>query len=218
MVSSDSDETVLPPSFTSEFKDPLFNEVKDSSSSKRSNKNVSNTTDETGFKSKFPRAKSGKYHDVVGNSGGHEHRRKVASVEKSIADTSKCRTVPTLSSSSTHAVADDVEELHLSKYKEARRSSSCSRDRIFSTTTKTDSYHTLSSKASAVPNIPHNVRNGLKTSMQKVVQQFRSSKDSRSGLISVENEVGTMFDLFLYQITIIDIMIIKFVSVDLQLV
>lgn len=209
LASSDSDEAVLPPSFPSESKNPFFNEVKDSSSSRRSKKNVSNTADETGFKSKLPRAKSEKSHDVVANSGGHEHRRKVASVEKSTPDTSKSRTLPSLSNSSTHDEAADVEESHLSKYKEARRSSSCSRDRIFSTTTKTDNYRTLPSKVSAVPNLPQNVRNGLKTSMQKVVQQFKSSKDSRSSLASVENEVVAIFALFLYQITIIFISIIS---------
>ncbi|KAI5410218.1 hypothetical protein KIW84_055634 [Lathyrus oleraceus] len=105
---------------------------------------------------KVPRTKSDTSHDLASNLSGHEHRRKVASVEKSIVDTSKCKTVPSLGNSNIDILADDVEESHLSRYKEARRSSSNSCDRLFSTTkedsashsmsTKTDNYHSLPSK------------------------------------------------------------------------
>ncbi|CAI8585831.1 unnamed protein product [Vicia faba] len=203
---SDENETVLLPSCRLESKSPFNIEVKNSSSSKRSKKKSTNTSDEVGFKSKVPKAKSDTSHDLASNSSGHEHRRKVASIEKSIADTSKCKTVPSSSNSNIDNLADDVEESHLSRYKEARRSSSSSRDRLFSTTkgdsvshstsTKTDNYHTLPSKVSVAPNLPQNVRNGLKSSMQKVVQQFRISKESRSNLISVENELGFPYELF----------------------
>ncbi|KAI5430905.1 hypothetical protein KIW84_035155 [Lathyrus oleraceus] len=77
-------------------------------------------------------------------------------LQKSIVDTSKCKTVPSLGNSNIDILADDVEESHLSRYKEARRSSSNSCDRLFSTTkedsasrsmsTKTDNYHSLPSK------------------------------------------------------------------------
>lgn len=45
----------------------------------------SNTSDEVGFKSKVPKTKFDTSHDLASNLSGHEHRRKVASVEKSIA-------------------------------------------------------------------------------------------------------------------------------------
>ncbi|KAL2662387.1 hypothetical protein AAZV13_02G037600 [Glycine max] len=182
-------------------------EVKDSSASKRSKPNPSNATDETRFKSKFPKTKSDASHDEAANLGSHERRRKAAIVEKSATDTSKCKTVSHLSGSSKYAVIDDVEEeSHLPKYREARRSSSSSRDRLssatkgdFSSQSKcmtTDNNHTLPTKVSAIPNLPQNVRSGLKTSMQKVVQQFRSSKESRSNSISAENEMGFPYELF----------------------
>lgn len=171
-------------------------EVKDSNAIKRTKTNPSNTNDETRLKSKVPKTKSDTSHDEAANLGSHERRRKVAILEKSGTDTSKYKTVPYLSGSTKYAVIDDVEEeSHLSKYREARRLSSSSRDRPSSTTkgdfllqskcVKTDDCHSLPTKVSAIPNLPQNVRSGLKTSMQKVVQQFRSSKDSRSS----ENEV-----------------------------
>lgn len=183
-------------------------EVKDSSASKRSKSNHSNATDETRFKSKFPKTQSDTSHDEAANLGSHERRRKAAIVEKLAKDTSKCKTVPYLSGSSKYVVIDDVEEeSHLPKYREARRSSSSSRERLSSATKgdfpsqskcmETDNCHTLPAKVSAVPNLPQNVCSGLKISMQKVVQQFRSSKESRSNSISAENEVGNIFDLFL---------------------
>ncbi|KOM26541.1 hypothetical protein LR48_Vigan284s002700 [Vigna angularis] len=178
-------------------------EVKDSNAIKRTKTNPINTNDETRLKSKVPKTKSDTSHDEAANFGSHERRRKVAILEKSGTDTSKYKTVPYLSGSTKYAVIDDVEEeSHLSKYREARRLSSSSRDRPSSTTkgdflsqskcVKTDDCHTLSTKVSAIPNLPQNVRSGLKTSMQKVVQQFRSSKDSRSS----ENEMGFPYELF----------------------
>ncbi|KAG5059203.1 hypothetical protein JHK87_000232 [Glycine soja] len=182
-------------------------EVKDSSASKRSKSNHSNATDETRFKSKFPKTQSDTSHDEAANLGSHERRRKAAIVEKLAKDTSKCKTVPYLSGSSKYVVIDDVEEeSHLPKYREARRSSSSSRERLSSATKgdfpsqskcmETDNCHTLPAKVSAVPNLPQNVRSGLKISMQKVVQQFRSSKESRSNSISAENEMGFPYELF----------------------
>lgn len=182
---------------TVNMKSTVNTEVKDSNAIKRTKTNPSNTNDETRLKSKFPKTKSDTSHDEAANSGNHERRRKVAIPEKSVTDTFQCKTMPYLSGSSKYAVIDDVEEeSHLSKYREARRLSSSSRDRLSSTTkgdflsqsksVKTDNCHTLPTKASTIPNLPQNVRSGLKTSMQKVVQQFRSSKDSRSA----ENEVG----------------------------
>lgn len=220
------DETVLSPSVPLVSKNSVNIDVNDSSASKRSKTNSSKNVDETGFKSKFPKTKSDTSHDVAANLGGHEHRKKVSTAEKSVTDTYKCRTITSLNSSSTDSVADNVEgESHLSKYKEGRRSSSSSGDHLSSTSkgdllshskfSKTDNYHTLPAKFSGIPNLPQNVRNGLKTSVQKVVQQFRSTKESRSNVISVEDEVGDIFDLFLENIIII---IVHFVSVDLQIV
>ncbi|RYQ81635.1 hypothetical protein Ahy_Scaffold1g107510 isoform F [Arachis hypogaea] len=200
--SSHTNESVSTPTLPVESKDSVNTEVKDSGSSKRSKTNSSNSAGENVSKSKPSKTRSDVYRDVVSNSSGHEHRRRVATIEKSVADT-KCRNVSSLNSCSTDFVADHdlVEESHLSKHKEARKSSSSSADLLSSTTkgdlashsksSKSDNYHTLPAK-SAIPNLPLNVRNGLKTSMQKVVQQFRGSKESRSDLVSVENEVGNM--------------------------
>ncbi|RYQ81636.1 hypothetical protein Ahy_Scaffold1g107510 isoform D [Arachis hypogaea] len=204
--SSHTNESVSTPTLPVESKDSVNTEVKDSGSSKRSKTNSSNSAGENVSKSKPSKTRSDVYRDVVSNSSGHEHRRRVATIEKSVADT-KCRNVSSLNSCSTDFVADHdlVEESHLSKHKEARKSSSSSADLLSSTTkgdlashsksSKSDNYHTLPAK-SAIPNLPLNVRNGLKTSMQKVVQQFRGSKESRSDLVSVENEVAFPYELF----------------------
>ncbi|CAJ2647394.1 ubiquitin carboxyl-terminal hydrolase 17-like isoform X1 [Trifolium pratense] len=206
VASTDSDETVLPTSFPLESKNPVNIEVKNCSSSKRSKKKSSNNSDESGFKSKVPKVKFDTSHDAASNLVGHEHKRKVESVEKSVADTSKGRAVPSSSNSNKDVAADYVEDSYLSRYKEGRRSSSSSRDRLLSTakedlishsmSTKTENYHALPSKFSVAPNPPQNIRSGLKTSMQKVVQQFRSSKESRSNQMSVENELGFPYELF----------------------
>ncbi|MCI11504.1 ubiquitin carboxyl-terminal hydrolase 16-like, partial [Trifolium medium] len=207
VASTDSDETVLPTSLPLESKNPVNIEVKNCSSSKRSKKKSSNNSDESGFKSKVPKVKFDTSHDAASNLVGHEHKRKVESVEKSVADTSKGRAVPSSSNSNKDVAADYVEDSYLSRYKEGRRSSSSSRDRLLSTakedlishsmSTKTENYHALPSKFSVAPNPPQNIRSGLKTSMQKVVQQFRSSKESKSNQMSVENEVVNILDLFI---------------------
>ncbi|KAI5420157.1 hypothetical protein KIW84_044079 [Lathyrus oleraceus] len=109
---SGENETVFPPSSRLESKSLVNIEVRNSSSSKRSKKKSSNTSEEFEFKSKVPRTKSDTSHDLASNLSGHEHRRKVASVEKSIVDTSKCKTVPSLGNSNIDILADDGEESH----------------------------------------------------------------------------------------------------------
>ncbi|MED6209045.1 hypothetical protein PIB30_050843 [Stylosanthes scabra] len=201
--SSHTNETVSIPTLPVESKNSVKNiEVKESGSGKRSKTNSSNSAGENVSKSKPSKTRSDVYRDEVSNSSGHEHRRRTATIEKSVAD-AKCRNVSSLNSCSTNFVAhhDLVEESHLSKHKEGRKSSSSSADQLSSTnkgdlashskSSKSDNYHTLPAK-SAMPNLPLNVRNGLKTSMQKVVQQFRGSKESRS----VENEMAFPYELF----------------------
>ncbi|KAI4328140.1 hypothetical protein L6164_020522 [Bauhinia variegata] len=183
-------------------KNSVHNEVKSSSASKKNKTNSYYTADEIDLKSKLPKPKVDTSLDAAENLGGHEHRRKVPTGEKSVTDASRRR--PSVHRSGSDSIIDGVEEdIHISKYKEVRKSSASASDRLSSITkgdllpdskyANSDSYHAFPAKVGGIPDLPQNIRNGFKTSVQKVVQQFRSSKGSNC----VENEMGFPFKLFM---------------------
>ncbi|KAM4128695.1 hypothetical protein ACJW30_02G186500 [Castanea mollissima] len=55
---------------------------------------------------------------------------------------------------------------------------------------KIEAYNALPAKVGSIPSLPQNVRNGLKTSVRKVVQQFKASKESKPNLLDQGNEIG----------------------------
>lgn len=55
---------------------------------------------------------------------------------------------------------------------------------------KADDFHSLPAKTSSVLASPEISRNGLKTSVRKVVQQFRASKLSKCDTPSTDNEIA----------------------------
>lgn len=105
--------------------------------------------------------------------------------------------------SSSEAIVDNAEEeSHISKHKEVRKSpygahvpsSATKGDLLLHTkSVKSENYYALPAKGGGMQNLQQNVCNGLKTSVRKVVQQFRSSRDSVSSLTSAENKVENKF-------------------------
>lgn len=177
-------------------------ENKRSSACKKTKTNSSHMADDTAVKSKLPKIMTDKSHDAVANLVSPVHKRKVSTVEKSATDTSKGRPLPSMDYSTSEATADNAEESHISKHKEVRKSpnsgpvlsSATKGDLLLHTkSVKSENYHASPAKGGGMQNLQQNVRNGLKTSVRKVVQQFRSSRDSASSLASAENEVENKF-------------------------
>ncbi|KAK4584163.1 hypothetical protein RGQ29_022057 [Quercus rubra] len=117
---------------------------------------------------------------------------------KLVADASKFRCSP----SGSDSVADDGEDdSELFKRKEVKSlSSNAPNGRPSSAiggqsishpkSAKIEAYHALPAKVGSIPSLPQNVRNGLKTSVRKVVQQFKASKESKPNLLDHGNEIG----------------------------
>lgn len=117
---------------------------------------------------------------------------------KLVADASKFRCSP----SGSDSVADDGEDdSELFKRKEVKSlSSDAPNGRPSSAiggqsishpkSAKIEAYHALPAKVGSIPSLPQNVRNGLKTSVRKVVQQFKASKESKPNLLDHGNEIG----------------------------
>ncbi|KAG7994178.1 hypothetical protein I3843_01G043900 [Carya illinoinensis] len=121
---------------------------------------------------------------------------------KSVTDASNFRCLPSPNCSVSDSVADGGEDdSELFKCKEVRSLSfKASSDHPSSATTghafshpksaKTDGCHTLSAKVGSSQSLPQDIRNGLKTSVRKVVQQFRASKESKHKLSGLGNDIA----------------------------
>ncbi|KAJ7943718.1 Ubiquitin carboxyl-terminal hydrolase [Quillaja saponaria] len=110
--------------------------------------------------------------------------------------TLNARNLVSMSCSSPHSQVNDAEEeSQLYKRKEGRSSSFGASDCMPSATRK-DYPHPKSVKSGGILAVPQNVRNGLKTSAWKVVQQFKSSKESKTNLLTLRNEMGFPYELF----------------------
>lgn len=187
-------ETVLTTSLPIDSRSSVNIQTKHSSASKKNKINSCHVSDDTSFKSKLPKIKTDKSHDAAANFVGHVHKRQVSTVEKSATDASKGRPLPPMNSNSEAIADNEVEESRLSKYRDIKISPNGAH--ILSLATKSEDYRALLAKGGGMQNLQQNVRNGLKTSMRKVVQQFKSSRDSASSLISIENEMGFPYELF----------------------
>ncbi|XP_050371388.1 ubiquitin carboxyl-terminal hydrolase 17-like [Argentina anserina] len=128
---------------------------------------------------------------------GKKSSRRSTSTEKVVTDVSKSKRLST----------SDRED----ERKEGPLSSSASSGRLSSVTgglldssyraETVGSCHALPVKTSSIPSLPQNACNGLKTSMKKVVQQFKSSKQLKSNLLGPENEIAGKFKvIFPYEL------------------
>ncbi|KAI9111658.1 hypothetical protein K1719_017348 [Acacia pycnantha] len=204
-ASSHTIEAVPTTSHPIDSRSPVNIENKRSSASKKNKTNSSHIADDTAVKSKLPKTMTDKSHDAAANLVSPVHKGKVSTVEKSATDASKGRPLPSMDYSSSEATADNAEGSHISKHKEVRKSpngahvlsSATKGDLLLHTkSVRSENYHALPAKEGGMQNLQQNVRNGLKTSVRKVVQQFRSSRDSASSLASAENEMGFPYEFF----------------------
>lgn len=123
------------------------------------------------------------------NFAGKKPTRRATLIEKVVTDASKSK------SSSTSDREDEHKEGPLSHGTSGGRPSSTAGGLLDSSlrSEKVDSYHALPAKIGSIPSLPQNACNGLKTSVKKVVQQFKSSKQPKSNLSGPENEIAGKF-------------------------
>jgi len=193
-------ELTMPPPIESTN---LVNSVGHISCANISNKVKSGHIDEVvDFKSQFSKAKPVLIDNVKpANMGNSKPTRGSALGVKLVADASRFRHSPSLSCSGSDSVGDEVEDdSESSKCKEVRSlSCNASSDRPSSATgghlvsnsksAKIDGFHALPTKVSSAPSLPQDIRNGLKKSVRKVVQQFRAPKESKLNLSGRGNEM-----------------------------
>lgn len=170
-----------------------------SCASKSSKKKSGHIDESTDFKSHFSKPAPVITNDVKPkNFGNSKPTTGSTSAGKLAADASKFRCPP----SGSDSVADDgKDDSELFKRKEVKSlSSNAPNDRPSSAiggqsishpkSAKIEAYHALPAKVGSIPSLPQNVRNGLKTSVRKVVQQFKASKESKPNLLDHGNEIG----------------------------
>ncbi|XP_022751124.1 ubiquitin carboxyl-terminal hydrolase 17 isoform X2 [Durio zibethinus] len=127
---------------------------------------------------------------------------KTVSEEMLVTDVSKKSNLTSLSSSRPKTVINDGEEdLQLYGSKHVKTSLfSASDDHASSVAgghSVPSSKSGLPAKSNAIPTLPQTASNGLKTSMRKVVQQFKASKQSKSSLFGFGNEIIFPYELFM---------------------
>lgn len=130
--------------------------------------------------------------------GDKKFIRGAASPELLVKDASKFKSSSSLSCLRSDSVTKYSEDDSQHSKGKHMRSLSSSAPRTSSATGRhsmSNSKSVLPSKLSSIPSLPQNASTGLKTSMQKVVQQFRVSKPFKSYLLGSENEVaGKCYD------------------------
>jgi ubiquitin carboxyl-terminal hydrolase 36/42 len=192
--------TVLPSESTN-----LVNCVDSVSCASKSSKKKSGHIDERAdFKSHFSKPNPVITNDVKPKELGNSKPTTGSTLAgKLVADASKFRCSP---SGSDSVAVDGEDDSELFKRKEVKSlSSNAPNDRPSSAigghlisnpkSAKIEGYHSLSAKVGSIPSLPQNVRNGLKTSVRKVVQQFRSSKESKPNLLDHGNEIGGKYKI-----------------------
>ncbi|GLT70694.1 hypothetical protein SLA2020_427550 [Shorea laevis] len=116
---------------------------------------------------------------------------KETSSEMLVTEASKKKSLPSSSLSRPHFVTNDREEKnarHSSCDATSDHPSSSARGHLITGS------KSVTANCNGLPSLPQTACNGLKTSMQKVVQQFRSSKQSKSYLLGSENEVTQKYN------------------------
>ncbi|XP_059624161.1 ubiquitin carboxyl-terminal hydrolase 17-like isoform X2 [Cornus florida] len=126
--------------------------------------------------------------------------------EDLVKDVPKRRTMPSSSCSGSYSRSNDRgNDSQPLKGKEVRSVSvSSSSDHPLAATgrhsvssaesAKSGSVHTLPSKIGSIPSLSQNAKKGLRTSVQKVVQQFRASKQSKPYLLGVGKDVAEKYN------------------------
>nr|XP_011468537.1 PREDICTED: ubiquitin carboxyl-terminal hydrolase 17 [Fragaria vesca subsp. vesca] len=158
----------------------------------------SHSDKEVDSKSKLAKAKIDMSADAQpANFVGKKQTRRGTSIEKVVTDAAKSKSL------STSNWEDERKEGRLSYSASSGRLSSATGELLDSSfrSEKVDSCHALPAKIGSIPSLPQNACNGLKTSMKKVVQQFKSSKQPKSNLSGPENEIAGKFKvIFPYEL------------------
>ncbi|KAF5451474.1 hypothetical protein F2P56_026580 [Juglans regia] len=178
-----------------------------SRASKSTNMKSGRIDEKVDFKSQFSKPKPLVTNDTKPkNLSNIKLPRGSALAGKSVADASKLRCPPSLSCLGSDSVGDDgTEDAKLFKCKEVSSlSSKASGDHPSSAlgrhllsnskSGKLDDCHVFPVKVGSPPSLPQDVRNGLKISVQKVVQQFRASKESKHKLSGLGNDIAGKYN------------------------
>ncbi|KAL6222845.1 hypothetical protein ACLB2K_006235 [Fragaria x ananassa] len=157
----------------------------------------SHSDKEVDSKSKLAKAKIDMSADAQpANFVGKKQTRRGTSIEKVVTDAAKSKSLSTSN-------WEDERKGRLSYSASSGRLSSATGELLDSSfrSEKVDSCHALPAKIGSIPSLPQNACNGLKTSMKKVVQQFKSSKQPKSNLSGPENEIAGKFKvIFPYEL------------------
>ncbi|XP_031258966.1 ubiquitin carboxyl-terminal hydrolase 17-like [Pistacia vera] len=166
--------------------------------SKSNDMQLSQNDEEVNFRSQLPNGKTTMPNDVQpGKLGDKKPVGGGALPELLIKDPSKSRSSLFLSSSRPDSVIkDSKDDFKLPKGKDIP-SSSFSAPRTSSAAAGQS--HTISrsvflTKNNNIPSLPQNACRGFKTSVQKVVQQFRASKPLKSHVLGSETEVAENYN------------------------
>ena len=162
--------------------------------SKLNKKKSTHNEEEVEFRMQFAKDNNLMFDDVHPTKAVYKKSTRAVSSEMLVTDTSKKSNLTSLSSSKPRTVTKDREDdLQHYERKHVKTSSCTSYDHSSSTGgghSVPSSNSGLPVKSSTVPTLPQSASNGLKTSMRKVVQQFKASKQSTSYLFGFGNEVN----------------------------
>ncbi|XVF15286.1 hypothetical protein REPUB_Repub09cG0137900 [Reevesia pubescens] len=163
--------------------------------SKLNKKKSTHNDDEVEFRMQFAKDNNLMSDDVHPTKAVYKKSARAVSSELLVTDASKKSNFTSLSSSRPKTVTNDGED-DLQRYesKDATTSSCSASDNYSSSAAGGHSVPSsnsgLPAKSNASPTLPQTASNGLKTSMWKVVQQFKVSKQSKSYLFGFGNEVN----------------------------
>ncbi|XWS29585.1 hypothetical protein CRYUN_Cryun24cG0041600 [Craigia yunnanensis] len=163
--------------------------------SKLNKKKSTHNKEEVEFRMQFAMDNNLLSDDVHPTKAVYKKSTGAVSSEILVTDTSKKSNLTSLSSSRPKTVINDSEDdLQLYESKHVKTSSCSASDDHSSATGGGHSVPSSNSglpvKSNAAPTLPQTASNGLKTSMRKVVQQFKASKQSTSYLFGFGNEVN----------------------------
>lgn len=147
--------------------------------------------------SQAPKTKILKPDNVMHASSGSKKQTKGTTSEEKL-DVAKSRRLP------SNDWKDDSREITCKA--DSFSPSSALGDHLFSTSgghfvassksAKTDVNHDLPVKNGSIPSLSHNGKNGLKTSMQKVIQQFKPSKQSKCHISGLGSDIAGNYKVF----------------------
>ncbi|XP_021274587.1 ubiquitin carboxyl-terminal hydrolase 17 [Herrania umbratica] len=161
--------------------------------SKLNKKKSTHNTEEVEFQMPFAKGNNLMSDDVHPAKSVYKKSTVAVSSEMLVTDVSKKSNLTSLSPSWPKTVPNDRED-DLQPYEtKPVKTSSCSASDDHSSSAAgghsvPSSKLGLPAKSSATPTLPQTGSNGLKTSMRKVVQQFKASKQSKSYLFGFGNE------------------------------